>query len=100
MSKDNVILNIPIGDESNLGRRDNFMEKRFQSIGQKLGDDFVNYSAKAYRSELMSKMKATDLWNESKESVILLSRQMVKFEEIPNEIKHIRFNNTPVFLIE
>ena len=65
MSKDSVILNIPIGDESSLGRRDNFMEKRFQSIGQKLGDDFVCYIAKAYRSKLMSKVRATDLWNES-----------------------------------
>ena len=32
--------------------------------------------------------------------MILLSRQMVESEEIPNELQHIRFNNTLVFLIE
>ena len=43
----------------------NFMEERFQSIGQKFGDDFVSYVAKAYKSKLISKMRATDLGNES-----------------------------------
>ena len=65
MTKDSIILDIPIGDESSLGWRDNFIGERFQSIGQKFGDDFVSYVAKAYRSKLISKMRATNLENES-----------------------------------
>ena len=39
------------------------MEEGFQSVGQDLGNDFVNYITKTDGFELMSKIRTTNLRN-------------------------------------
>jgi hypothetical protein len=53
----------------------------FQSVSQNLGDDLIDNIAEAYRSELVSSVRATKFWNQCNEGVILVPLQKVVFEE-------------------
>ena len=62
------------------------MEKRFQSISKDLRDDFVGNITKTNGLKLMSKVRATSLWNDGKKGMVQVSRKVVIIEEVPNKI--------------
>jgi hypothetical protein len=45
-------------------------------------------------------VRATEVWNQSNEGVILIPQQKIAVEEIPNTLQDILFNNIPVLLVK
>ena len=101
MSKNRVVLNMPLWNKCRLKGRDDLVHVDFQSIiSQYLGDDFINNSIEAYRSKLVSCVRSTEFWNQSNEGVVLDPLQNVVFKEQLDALQNILSNNIPILLKE
>ena len=57
-------------------------EKKFQSVCKDFRDDFVDDVTKANRPKLVSRMRATELGNQSYKGVVLISLKEIIAEKI------------------
>ena len=62
--------------------RDDLGKEKLQSVGQNLGDNFINNVVQTNRPELMSCVATTQLRDQGNEGVILAFWQAVVCEEI------------------
>lgn len=73
MGNKNIIGNLAAFEKNTHVRGDNFWEHHFEAIGHWLGDEFINYIAKANGTKVAYELRTLDLLMLDKELLPLKS---------------------------